>query len=339
MRRNQPFTIQRSLNITLFACVALFALLSACRPTGDSKTPRQAKQQPRPSSKPKLRISPLPHAALLTAGIEADKLRCNSAVMWRKEIRPLATRAATELAKKWKLQASEADIHGGMRIVIGYLVRFLYQVAQPQNLGALALRGLGYLEDGKKKPLVIYRSGVMTDAENAASCFQDLLRVGGVRHVVNLYSGHMPFYQFIDKEAAVARRMNASHKNVRARWRELVKRPADFDKNKEAAMKVIGRIINEEILRPGGKAPRGNVYFHCGGGMHRSGMVYGILQRCINGAPKAEVERDYKRHTGYVSAAEKGGFEALNLRFIEEFDCALLQPNASSAVPTSLTSL
>lgn len=306
--------------------LALVLTLAACHTKQESNTPRQAQATPRDSPTSKRGISPLPRAGILSVGIDATKLRCNSDVIWRKEIRPLATRAAAELAKKWKLQASEAELQDGMRIIIGYLVRFLYQVAQPQNLGALPLKGLSYSANGKSQPLLIYRSGLMTDSENPSSCFQDLLRVGGVRHVVNLYSGHMPFSQFIDKEAVVARRMNASHKSVQARWRELVKKPGDFERNQKQAMAVIARVINEEILNPGGKAPQGNVYFHCGGGMHRSGMVYGILQRCINNAPISEVERDYKRHTDYVSADEKGGYEALNMRFIWEFDCTLLRP-------------
>ena len=90
-------------------------------------------------------------------------------------------------------------------------------------------------------------------------------------------------------------------------------------------MKQVAKAIRTRILHPQGNgAPAGNVYFHCGGGMHRSGMIFGILRRCINNDPMDVIEAEYKRHTAYRSPEKPGGFEPLNLRFIREFDCGLL---------------
>jgi protein tyrosine/serine phosphatase len=66
------------------------------------------------------------------------------------------------------------------------------------------------------------------------------------------------------------------------------------------------------------------VLVHCGGGMHRTGMVVGVIQRCINGVGPELIERQYKLHTAYRSADETGGFEKENVEFVQRFDCSLL---------------
>ena len=65
--------------------------------------------------------------------------------------------------------------------------------------------------------------------------------------------------------------------------------------------------------------------YHSSGGMHRSGMLFGVLRRCVNGDSMAQIEREYRRHVAYSSEQQPGGFESLNLRFIREFDCRLLK--------------
>jgi len=145
--------------------------------------------------------------------------------------------------------------------------------------------------------------------------------------VVNLYGGHFPLHDFIRAEKAVAHDRGVTHhdtSNSGRRWRRLIKRERDYEKNHRRAMEIVAELINGEILRPGGKAPRGNVYLHCGGGMHRSGMVFGILRRCINGDPIAQIEADYRRHTACTADDRPSGYEPLNMRFIREFDCTLL---------------
>jgi hypothetical protein len=59
--------------------------------------------------------------------------------------------------------------------------------------------------------------------------------------------------------------------------------------------------------------------------MHRSGMIVGVVERCLNGTPMATVRARYLQHVGWKDEAHPGGAEADNLRFIEEFDCSLLQ--------------
>ena len=47
-------------------------------------------------------------------------------------------------------------------------------------------------------------------------------------------------------------------------------------------------------------------------------------QRYVNDDPIDEIMAEYKRHVAYVDDETPGGFEALNERFIREFDTSLL---------------
>ena len=92
------------------------------------------------------------------------------------------------------------------------------------------------------------------------------------------------------------------------------------------AQTAVATLINTQILRPNQSLPKGNVHVHCGGGMHRTGMVLGILDRCLNGASPERVEATLKKHTAFKSDEHPGGYERGNLAFILGFDCGLLTP-------------
>ncbi|HAN30712.1 MAG TPA: hypothetical protein DCQ06_03870, partial [Myxococcales bacterium] len=78
------------------------------------------------------------------------------------------------------------------------------------------------------------------------------------------------------------------------------------------------------LLRPGGKVPRGHLHVHCGGGMHRTSMFVGVIERCINASSVSDVIERYRQHVGWTDATHPGGFEAQNVDFIESFPCELL---------------
>ena len=274
--------------------------------------------------------SPADRAVLVAAGIAPEQLACNDQVIWRPELSKLARRLAAELATHEGLNPSAEQARQRSRIALGYLVRMVFQYVGTQNIGVMALDKLSYRDArGKRQPLLVFRSAVTTDAQQAGSCLQTLLGVGRVKHVVNLYGGHFPFHDFIEAEKQVTQAHGAGHFDVTAsgnRWRDLIKSPALYRKNKTQAMRQVAAIIRDALLLPGGKPPQGNLYLHCGGGMHRSGMVFGVLRRCINHDSMAVIASENQRHTAYRSSNETGGFEALNLRFIEEFDCSLIEP-------------
>lgn len=182
------------------------------------------------------------------------------------------------------------------------------------------------------RPLRVFRTGFTPDPGLPGSCVRSLLDAGSVRHIVNLYAGPMVTQDLEAAERKAVEGVGGTYDTARdapdaGNWREDLHEQGDL----QAAHRAVAALIQRAILRPGGAPPRGNIHIHCGGGMHRTGMVVGVLQRCLGHASDAEVEVAYKHHVGWRSAQDPGGFEAENLTFIRSFDCALL---GTSAVPT-----
>jgi hypothetical protein len=231
-----------------------------------------------------------------------------------------------EYQTKLEGKARKRAIHHAL----GYLVRSYFDQAAPHNLGAVVLKGHTYTDArGKEYPLLLFRSAVTTQAVGKCPCFESLIRAGRVRHVINLYGGTFPFRDLIEEERRLARQLGVTYLDAasspRLLYRRLVERPEDYERNKRQAMENLAFLIRDHLLAPGGAPPKGNLYIHCGGGMHRSGMLFGVVRRCINGDPMDRIEAEYRRHSGYVSEKNPGGYEALNVRFIREFDCELLK--------------
>ena len=106
-------------------------------------------------------------------------------------------------------------------------------------------------------------------------------------------------------------------------WREHLREHGESAT--EEVSRTVAQIINELILSPEGAPLQGNIHLHCGGGMHRTGMIMGIMDRCINGTAYPIIEADYKRHVAWRSDERTGGFEQANLDFITSFDCGLIK--------------
>ena len=91
-------------------------------------------------------------------------------------------------------------------------------------------------------------------------------------------------------------------------------------KIKRNAMILCARQV-VEILR---SCKKGNVLVHCAGGMHRTGMIVGIIRRYVNHDEDHVIVEDYKRHVAYESEEHKGGYEESNVSFIRDFDLDIL---------------
>jgi hypothetical protein len=306
------------------------ALLAACTPC-----PPVVPQQPAravPAGDSSLR------ATLARGGVDPDRLECNTTVRWEPRLDAYAAQVVDGIARIWSLPSLDpARRKQARHHALGYLVRSYFEQARHHNLGAVLLRGHHYLDaQGRAHPLIVFRSGLIVGeqgkGEGASRCFRTLIAEGGVRHVFNLYTGTFPFRDLIAAEKQLATRLGATYLDANdtgaGNWRQLVEEEKDYRKNIGVAMRRLAGLVRG-ILRPGGVAPRGNIYFHCGGGMHRSGMVFGLLRRCINGDPLDAIEAEYKRHTGWSSPSSPGGYEALNMQLIREFDCSLLTAPAS----------
>ena len=208
-------------------------------------------------------------------------------------------------------------------VVLGWLVRRMFICRKDRNMGAVVLKDM-YDECGR--PIVLFRSPVMT---YSGSCFRDLLTHGRVRTVHSVYAGTFPIYDWIEmeiRESKVKAQPSCLYFDERTKrkprkWRRLVD---DYDKSpehvKRNAMILCARQI-VEILR---SCANGNVLVHCAGGMHRTGMLVGIIRRYINKDPIELVVEDYKRHVAFESSERPGGYEESNVRFIRNFDLDIL---------------
>lgn len=194
------------------------------------------------------------------------------------------------------------------------------------NLGAVVVADRT-LPDGR--PMLLVRTAFTAEPASPDSCVQSLV-AAGVRHIVNLYAGPMPTEALEADERKAVSAAGGSYFTAREHpeatsFRENL-REGDSPETQKAAMQAVAKLIQEQILSPGGQAPKGHVQVHCGGGMHRTGMVVGVLERCWNRTPLPLVAEHYKRHVGWRSDRSPGGFEEKNLEFIANFDCGLLRP-------------
>ena len=312
----------------IFTQISLAILCAGCA----GQTPPPEPHRP-PCRERSAAENPALRAVLETGGLTPERIgriRCNSNVRWEPSLSGYARQIVARINKEYGIQPDSEQRERAVHHALGYLVRTYFDQTSPHNLGATVLRGHTYVTPaGHTRPLVLFRSAVTTRAGGTCPCFESLIRSGQVRHVVNLYGGTFPFRDLIDRERRLARRLGASYldaaASARLRYRGLIEHPDDYERNKRRAMRHLAELIRDHLLRPGGAAPRGNLYVHCGGGMHRSGMLFGVIQRCINGEPMDRIEAEYRRHSGYVSSEQPGGYEELNVRFIREFDCSLLE--------------
>lgn len=278
-------------------------------------------------------LLPAEQSAFAAAGVDPATLACVARQRWSQTLRPQAKFTADQILDELSRAAVVVpdDKRDAVRkklidTVFWRMVLTQLVDGDMHNLGASRL---GELKDASGKPLVLVRTGFTPDPAQADSCVQSLVGKGGVRHIVNLYAGPMPTDGLEKAERAAVEAVGGTYYTARqdpgGNWREDL-REGDGGEAKRAAMAAVAQLIHSQVLRPGGQPPKGNVHIHCGGGMHRTGMVVGVIERCLNQLPAAQVADHYKRHVGWRSDKELGGFEPENLKFIEEFDCGLLKP-------------
>lgn len=306
------------------------ALLAGCcrtPPPGDPPAPKRI------CPPHDARCNPTIREVLSGGGVDADGIRCSTLVRWEPSLQRYAKQVVAGIEQAYGVNPEPEKHERAVHHALGYLVRSYYDQIAPQNLGVTRVEGHHHVNNrGERGPLLLFRSAVTTTPTGECPCFESLVRHGGVRHVVNLYGGTFPFRDMIDRERQLAAKLGVTYFDAADRpelaFRRLVEHPEDYGRNLSRAMRNLATLIRKQLLRPGGKPPRGNLYIHCGGGMHRSGMLFGVIQRCINKVPMKRIEQEYRRHTGYISDEKPGGFEPLNVRFIGDFDCALLEADA-----------
>lgn len=275
---------------------------------------------------------------------------CNSRQLWSTTAYPLSKVAGRQFLKEAvrhgvtlpvDVTAKKALLKSTRSAVFWWMIRVLTVEGGRHNSAALPLRGFT-TRDGK--PLWLVRSGYTAQPSRKGSCYAGLVGGGGVRHVLNLYDGDMFTDDLDAAEQSVVTAAGGTYAHptnqgwrgaTRTTWKAWhnAKNPtatralqAAYVAARTAAAKIVAATIQQHLLQPAGTRPSGHLLVHCGGGMHRTGMVVGVLDRCINGTAMARIEADYKRHVGWQSAAHPGGFEAQNLDFIQHFPCEMIRP-------------
>jgi len=273
--------------------------------------------------------------ALRAGGVAPATLRCNGLVTWSYAVGKDAKRHTDEILDVLVRGGVEIppELREGARdeireLMLWRLIRAVLVDGNHNNLGVVPVRGLTS-QDGK--PVLVFRTGITPNAETADSCVRSLVEAGRVRHVLNLYNGSIPTRDLDEAEARVVEGVGGTYLLAEtkdpgaASWRsELRENPSP--ETHAQAMATVARVINEQILRPGGARPKGNIHVHCGGGMHRTGMLLGVVERCINGTDEQTIVEHYRRHTAYESPDKPGGYEQENVDFVLGFDCSLLNP-------------
>jgi hypothetical protein len=310
----------------LSVAVGLAALALGCGACSHrrSKTPAQEFAFPEPVEE-----------VLAEDGIDPDLIHCNRDRKWGGELRAdaqAAVRDTMEVVGKGLSAEERAAMEKKIyQVFFWRMVRAVLVEENNNNLGVIAIAGRSWTDDaGNVHPLLVFRSGVTPSPEKDGSCVRSLMEAGHVRHMVNLFDGDVPVEDLVAAEGRVAKMYNATYHTATdaadgyGPWRDLLhSHYDDADARKQASL-AVARLVKHEILEPEGAPPRGNIHMHCGGGMHRSGMVAGVIEKCVNHAPMAEVEAHYRYHVGWESQTNPGGAEENNLQFIRDFDCGLI---------------
>jgi hypothetical protein len=117
------------------------------------------------------------------------------------------------------------------------------------------------------------------------------------------------YWKFVDSE-----KRTFQYKFSKARGKTEAER-------RETVFQDIIRIVREIEGSPGDP---GSVYIHCYGGHHRTGVVYGVLQKCLGKISVEDAIREYRCHIGYESEQNPGGRHPDNETVIRDFPCARL---------------
>ena len=276
-------------------------------------------------------------AAIRSSGINPDCITCNSQNRYGQLLKSSADDSAVKLSDKLLPFLKDLDSAGKKHLmdeledhIMWAMVRGVLIEGDNNNFGAMVLKGRFWTdENGRTHPLVIFRTAFTPSPEKKNSCYRSILECGNVKHVINLYDGEMELDDLIMAERETAAMLGATYVRTAeldyGQWRGTIREHPEAGPEREEATKNLARLINEQILMPGGEPPKGNILVHCGGGMHRTGMVIGILQKVINGAAMKEVADNYCYHVCYIDKDNPGGFEQGNLDFIAEFPGELLK--------------
>ncbi|MFK7974345.1 MAG: hypothetical protein AB8B66_05745 [Rickettsiaceae bacterium] len=167
-------------------------------------------------------------------------------------------------------------------------------------------------------PKDVYRSAVL---HSSIPCLKELVQNRGVRHIVhfeipflgdNKFKGEL--WQDTEKryfEQLAENLGDITYTNI-----------TEYDYKNESPGTIVKRVA--EIIRKIQALDDGAILIHCLGGEHKTGIVYGVMQKCINNVPISIIESEYKCHTAWRSDSKPGGYKRENIDVIRNFPCSIL---------------
>ncbi|MBG07877.1 MAG: hypothetical protein CME68_03915 [Halobacteriovoraceae bacterium] len=168
----------------------------------------------------------------------------------------------------------------------------------------------------------------------ARQCLQYLVENADIRQIVNLYDGSFKSkYVLSYWEKNNFLRSTKDKQGSFGHYTQI--KGFDYDLEERGAESIYKDVI--AIIDQIASVP-GNALIHCYGGMHRTGIVFGVMQKCLNGPKnksqnkkfvKEVVGQEYKCHTDYQSAEKIGGYHQENMTVIEKFPCDRLHKRLS----------
>ena len=179
------------------------------------------------------------------------------------------------------------------------------ELTEHQNMGGARFR----FPSGIEK--TVYRGSFLT--ANPA-CLEGLVKERNVRSIVNLYRGELQSHLELAQEETRAFESFGGRSYL-----QILNYTYRLDRQTKEAL--FQRVV--EIVRVIEAAP-GDVMIHCFGGMHRTGVLFGVMQKCLNRVPIDQVLDEYRCHTDWRSDERPGGASKDNETAIREFPCELL---------------
>lgn len=179
------------------------------------------------------------------------------------------------------------------------------ELTKHQNMGGARFR----FPSGIEK--TVYRGSFLT--ANLA-CLDGLVKERNVRSVVNLYRGGLQSHIKLAEEEAKAFESFGG----RAYIQVLNYDYSLEDQTKESLFQRVAEIVRLVETAPG------DVMIHCFGGMHRTGVLFGVMQKCLNHVPIEQVLAEYRCHTDWNSSERPGGAREENETALREFPCEFL---------------
>jgi protein-tyrosine phosphatase len=180
------------------------------------------------------------------------------------------------------------------------------QVTRDTNFGSAVV------QTGEKSEKELYRSSF---TNKSPACLENLVKKRKVTTIINLYSGEIPNnIQMTQEESSLFQKFGGKQYlrilNYDYRMPDSSAQNAIYEKAREVITLV--------------RHAPDNVLMHCYGGQHRTGIIFGIIQKCLNHAPIEDVIAEYRCHTAYENEKKPGGSKAENEKAIREFPCESL---------------